>query len=89
MKTTWEIWDLDTMRDDADAEGHTGLTAFAVKDMGAVATLPYFGAFTDYGLHVKMCTVCQASVVGCDEGSELARVSRVGVTEQTRTAASN
>lgn len=89
MRTTWENWDLADMQDDADAEGYAGLSAAGAPEMERVATLPYFGSFVEYGLHVKFCSVCQDSIVGCPAGDVLSRITRLATTSQARAAASN
>lgn len=87
---TWMRWDLDDMQDAAEAEGHVSLDALAVPETRLVASLPYFGAFSDYGVHVAGCAGCRRDDrPDCAEGVTLLEVSHAGLMVQQRMALSN
>jgi hypothetical protein len=90
MRTIWTRWDLADMQDAAEAEGQVGLDSLVTGEVKLVPALPYYGAFSDYQTHVKECADCRRDDrPDCPEGEALLTVSRVGVEEQHRIAASN
>lgn len=89
-QTTWVEWEPNAMRDAAELEGWTGLSALKVPEQRAVASLPYYGAFGDYAAHVTACADCRRDDRDdCPVGETLLEVSRAGVEIQQRMAASN
>jgi hypothetical protein len=90
MRTLWVGWDLDDIRDAAEAEGQTALDCLGVAELKMVETLPYYGAFSDYPAHIAACAGCRRDdQPDCVEGEALLAVSRIGVEEQHRLAANN
>ncbi|WP_086559959.1 hypothetical protein [Streptomyces africanus] len=90
MRTTWASWTPGDMQEAAELEGWVGLTALKVPEQKLVETLPYYGGLTDYQAHVTACADCRRDDrPDCAEGEMLLTVSRIGVEEQHRLAASN
>ncbi|MFH8805259.1 hypothetical protein ACH4F6_37915 [Streptomyces sp. NPDC017936] len=90
MRTIWTQWDTADMTDAAEMENRAALRALGVPERRLLEVLPYYGAFTDYHVHVTACAACRDDDrADCPEGRTLLDVSWIGVEEQHRSALSN
>lgn len=90
MRTTWTDWKMSLMRDAAEAEAYAGFDALGAPDRNLLATLPYYGAFTEYRDHVTGCHDCRDDGRDdCPKGTELLDTASIGLRAQTRLALSN
>lgn len=90
MRTTWAVWAPDEMRDAAASEARTGFDGLGAVQRFYVASLPYYGAYSEYEDHVAACAVCQRDpLTDCPLGADLFDQARIGLSEQHRLAARN
>lgn len=90
MRTTWERWSTQDMTDAAEAEDRTCLEVLAPPEREFVETLPYYGAFSDYKVHVTGCRDCRRDDrEDCPAGDALRMTARIGLEVQERMAARN